>query len=269
MNTLSNSSPVTVLLSVYNGEKTLERCIRSICAQTYQNLSLVCIDDCSTDHTQEILKKIQEQFPNIPFTLIRNEKNVGLTHSLNRGLETIDSFYTARIDADDWWEPTKIEKQMAFLESHPDYGVIGTNYINHSAETSRSVVLPKTDAEIHATIFWRNPFAHSAVMYRTDFIRSLGGYNPNVPYAQDYELWVRCFPHTKFYNIQEFLCHRTLGTSISVKRQNEQMRLYLRVLLTYLPKYRRPLTEYGALIEPTLVLLTPNWIKNLKRKYFP
>lgn len=258
---------VSVLLSVHNGAKTLEKCIESVCSQTFRDLSLICINDCSSDTTQEMLETMRARFSDIPFVILKNERNLGLTQSLNRGLETIQSRYTARIDADDWWESEKIEKQVAFLDSHTNYGIVGTNYINHIEMTTKRVFLPETNEEINKTIFWRNPFAHSCVLYRTDFIKSVGMYNPDVPYSQDYELWVRCLPNTKFHNLQEFLCHRSVGSGLSVDHQNKQMRLYLRVLRTYIPKYQRPLTEYIAMVEPISVLLTPDWIKKLKRRY--
>lgn len=263
----NNRLSVSVLLSVYNGEETLNRCLESIVSQTFSDIHILCIDDASTDRTPEILASWKQRLGQ-NMTLLRNEKNLGLTLSLNKGLDAISTPLIARIDADDWWEPTKLEKQIAFLNTHPDYGVVGTNYINHTSTQEKKVTLPETNDEIKKTIFWRNPFAHSVVCYRTEFIHKAEKYNPTVRYSQDYELWVRCLSHTNFHNLQEFLCHRTLGEGISVDKQNEQMRQYLKVLRKYLPLYHRPLTDYGAMIEPILVLILPNWIKKLKRRYF-
>lgn len=258
---------VSILLSVHNDAKTIERCLESIYNQTFQDIALVIVDDFSTDTTVDIIEQVSKRFSHIPCTLLTNKTNIGLTQSLNRGLEIIHSLYTARIDADDWWEPTKLAKQVAFLDAHTDYGIVGTNYINHTETIEKKVTRPETHAEIDRSLFWRNPFAHSSVCYRTHLIQSVGSYNPSVRYAQDYELWVRCFPRTKFYNLQEFLCHRTLGSGISVDHQNAQMKLYLKVLFTYLPKYHRPWREYGAIFEPLLVLILPTWLKKLKRRY--
>lgn len=259
---------VTILLSVHNSEATLDRCLDSIAHQTFPDFYILALDDASTDRSQEILEEWKNKLGDHRMNILRNPSQLGLTISLNRGIDAVQTPFIARIDDDDWWEPTKLEKQVRFLEANPDYGVIGTNYINHSKTREKKICLPETDDAIKKTLFWRNPFAHSAVMYRTDLVRAVGKYNPSVRYAQDYELWVRCFPKTRFYNLQEFLCHRTLGEGISVERQNEQMRLYLRVLRTYLPKYHRPLKEYGAMIEPLIVLATPEWIKRIKRKLF-
>ena len=264
----ASPAPISVLLSVHNGAKTLDRCLESIAYQTLPDIHIICIDDASTDDSKNILENWQKKFGE-HMTILRNDKNLGLTLSLNRGIDAVTTPFIARIDADDWWEPTKLEKQAAFLATHSEYGVVGTNYVNHTPMQEKKITLPETDGEIKKIIFWHNPFAHSAVMYRTDVICEAGKYNPSVPYAQDYELWVRCFAQTKFHNLQEFLCHRTLGEGISVDKQNEQMRQYLKVLRTYLPLYHRPLRDYGAMVEPILVLMTPEWIKKLKRSYFP
>lgn len=258
---------VSVLLSVYNGAKTLDRCFESISRQTLPDIHILCLDDASTDASREIIERWKNKLGN-RITVIKNDKNLGLTLSLNKGIDAITTPFIARIDADDWWEPAKLEKQVAFLNAHPDYGVVGTNYINHTSTQGKKVTVPETNDEIKKTIFWRNPFAHSAVCYRTEAIRKAGKYNPTVRYSQDYELWVRCLSQTKFHNLQEFLCHRTLGEGISVDKQNKQMRQYLKVLWTYLPLYHRPFSDYGAIFEPIIVLLTPDWIKRLKRRFF-
>lgn len=269
MTTSSDHAPfVTALLAIHNGAKTLDHCLQSITAQTYANIHILCIDDASTDETWQMLTTWQDRLGD-KVSLLRNETNLGLTLSLNKGLDTITSPLVARIDADDWWETTKIEKQVAFLVSHPDYGVIGTNYFNHAPHQDIPMTVPETNEEIQKTLFWHNPFAHSCVVYRRDLILQSGKYDPTVRYAQDYELWVRCSRITKFHNLQEFLCHRTLGVGISVDKQNDQMRQYLKVLRHYLPLYKRPLMEYAAMIEPLLVLALPEWVKKLKRRYLP
>lgn len=268
LTTKDTSLPVTVLLSIHNGEETLDRCLESIISQTFSDIHILCIDDASTDKTSEILTKWKERIGE-KLVMIRNEKNIGLTLSLNKGIDVITTSLIARIDADDWWEATKIEKQVNFLLANPDYGVIGTNYINHASHQERKVVLPETNVDIQKSIFWRNPFAHSAVVYRKDVILLAGKYDPLVRYAQDYELWVRCSKITAFYNLQEFLCYRTLGTGISVDKQNDQMKQYLKVLRKYLPLYNRPLLDYMAMIEPIIVLSLPEWLKKLKRHYLP
>lgn len=259
--------PISVLISVHNGAKTLEKCLKSVCTQTINTISIVFIDDCSTDDTLTVLETIQKTFPHIPFTILKNEQNLGLTKSLNKGLKEIHSPYTARIDADDWWHPKKLELQFAFLTSHPEYGIVGCNYINYSPHSERTVHLPETDALIRARMMKRNPFAHSCVIFRTPLIQELGGYDTTVRYAQDYELWLRSLPHTKFYNVQETLCYRLLGQGISAQKQKQQMRQVLQTQLKYIRKYHLSLFTYIYMTESLINIITPEFIRRIKQRF--
>ena len=197
-----------ILISLYNAEKTLDKTFESLLAQTWQDFRIVAINDYSKDTTLNLLKKWQVVFGEERFLLINNENNIGLTRSLNKGLQNITEPYTARIDADDWWHKEKLAKQIQYLEKHPKYGLVGAWYENISSKGSKKIHLPVTDAAIRKNIFKRNPFAHSAVIFRTPLILQAGLYDENTRYGQDYELWLRLLPKTTFTNIPEFLCFR-------------------------------------------------------------
>lgn len=258
---------LTILLAVFNGEKTLNKCLESLQCQTFQNFNVVSIDDNSSDSTKAILLSWQKKIGPKRFSIIKNEKNIGLTKALNKGLENIFTEYTARIDADDWWHSKKIEKQMVFLENNPDYGIIGCNYINFNKNKKIKVILPKEDKDIKEAIIKNNPFAHSCVIFKTNLVKSVGKYDENIRYGQDYELWLRCFLRTKFYNIQEFLCARTINDNISVEKQNAQMRQSIKTKMKYIKKYKHNWKNYLYLLKPLLIILSPVFIKNIKRKY--
>jgi glycosyltransferase involved in cell wall biosynthesis len=257
---------VTVLLGVHNGEKTLDRCLESINNQSEKHWSILVIDDASTDSTAKILQRWQDILGD-GIAVLRNDKNLGLTKSLNRGLMQISTPYTARIDADDWWHSDKLKQQLEFLKQHPDYGVIGCVYQNVGLQGKKSVILPKTNDEIKRSIIRRNPFAHSCVVFRTEIINSLGGYDEQVRFGQDYDLWLRCMPLTKCYNLPELLCWRSVGSGISVERQRQQMIQCIRTQIKYIRKYKLPIISYLVLIEPMVVILTPAWLRGLKRKF--
>lgn len=261
------SAEVSVLISIHNGGSALTRCLESVAAQSFQGFTVVCVDDASSDDTSATLRRWQKRLRN-RLTIIRNRQNIGLTKSLNRGLKVVKTPYTARIDADDWWEKDKLRNQVGFMKQHPDYGVVGCNYINVGEKGKKKVVMPETDRELRASIIRRSPFAHSAVLFRTELIKRMGGYDETVRYGQDYELWLRLLPHTKFHNLQEFLCYRTTGRGISVDRQREQMWQAIRIRARYIRKYHLPPTSYLGLIEPLLLVITPSPLKVLKRKLF-
>lgn len=262
-----NSTPVSILLATYNGEKTLDRCLRSLYEQTYQDFRIIGINDASTDTTHDILLSWQKKFSEERFEIIKQTTNRGLTRSLNLGLEKIDTPYTARIDADDWWTPEKLEKQIRFLESNPGYGVIGCAYINVIHGKERPVFLPETDIHLKKMIFYRNPFAHSCVIFQTDLIKHAGSYDQNIYYGQDYELWLRISSQTKFYNIPEILCYRNANSGISYSKQNAQLWQFVKTQCTYIQRLDRPFFDYRFIIEPLIVIATPQWIRTWKRKY--
>lgn len=255
---------ISVLLSVHNAERTLDKTLRSLFDQTFSNFVVVAVDDASTDNSQSILKDWERKVGQNRIKLLVNKKNLGLTKSLNFGLRHIESPFTARIDADDWWSSTKLEKQHQFMAKHPDYGVVGTNYVNVGKDKEVQCRLPNTDEEIKKDIFRRNPFAHSAVLFNTKLVKSAGGYDETVYFGQDYELWLRLLPKTKFYNLSEILCFRAVENTLSTNNRQPQMLSAFRTRLMYLHKYKRPLWDYRYLIDLILIAYLPNWIRKLK-----
>lgn len=257
-----------ILISLYNAEKTLDKTFESLQAQTWQDFRIIAINDCSKDDTLTLLKKWQEKFGTEKFLLINNERNIGLTKSLNKGLDRIIEPYTARIDADDRWDTTKLEKQIDYLEKYPGCGLLGTWYTNISSKNESRVTPPVTDAEIRKSIFRKNPFAHSCVIFKTDLVKQAGKYDESVRYGQDYDLWLRLLPETTFANIPEFLCSRNIEGTLtsSGKNQRSQMLQCVKTQLKYLNLYDRPWKEYRFIIEPLSVALAPEWLRSIKRK---
>lgn len=257
-----------ILISLYNAEETLDETFKSLKRQTFQDFRIIAINDHSTDATLSLIKKWQEKMGKDRFIIMDNEENIGLTKSLNKGLKQITEPYTARIDADDTWDTTKLEKQIVYLEKYPKCGIIGTWYKNISSKGERKVTLPVTDTEIKNSIFKRNPFAHSCVVFRTELIKEVGLYDENTRYGQDYELWLRLLPKTTFANIPEFLCFRNTEDTLTARNQRAQMFQCVRTQLKYLKLYERPVAEYRFIIEPFLVAIAPEWLRTLKRKFF-
>jgi len=258
---------VSVLISVFNNEKTLERCLESIFSQSYRDFEVVCVDDGSSDESPEIISRWDEKIGPDRFFLIKNKKNLGLTKSLNLAIEKARGKYMARIDADDFWEKEKLEKQITFLESHPEVGILGCNFANvYKNGKKKYFTTDETDATIRKNIFKKNPFSHSCVVARLDLMRKVGGYDDAVRYGQDYELWLRCLSFTKLHNLQEFLCTRIIGTGDSLKKQKQQMLQNMKTKLKYIRKHKYSLLNYIYLVEPLIIYLMPEAIKRIKRK---
>ncbi len=256
--------PVTVLLSAYNSASTLDKTLQSLQDQTHAP-RIVCVNDASTDATAEVLARWHKRFGR-RMHVITNKKNLGLTRSLNKGLKATTTPYVARIDADDWWDPHKLELQANFVDANPDYGVIGCWYTNYTQNKVIPYKPNMMDMQIRQQLIYQNQFAHSCILFDRRLVQRLGGYDATIKYGQDYELWMRCLPHTKFFNLPINLCHRSFTGGISIEKQKDQMKYAMRTRMKYIHKYRMPLLSYRSIIEPALVWLTPRWIADVKRK---
>ena len=122
-----NNPLISVLIPVFNVELYVRQAINSITNQTYKNLEIIIVDDCSADSTYNIVKQLQESDNRIK--LFRNSKNLKIAETLNYALSQASGEYIARMDGDDYSDPTKIEKQYTFLLNNPDFVLVGTNYV--------------------------------------------------------------------------------------------------------------------------------------------
>lgn len=212
-------TPVSVIMSVYNGEKYLKEAIDSILGQTYGNFELIIIDDGSTDRSRDIINSYSDR----RIRLIVNEANIGLTRSLNRALEHACGEFIARHDSDDVSMPERFERQVAYLKSHPDVAVVGTgaHIIDESGRmTSKLTAAENADSDISNS----NTLIHSTVMFRKSVITGLGGYDVTFRYAQDYDLWLRVSKQHRLANISDPLNqYRVHNGSISLSKVDEQL----------------------------------------------
>jgi glycosyltransferase involved in cell wall biosynthesis len=180
---------VTVLMAVHNGERHLRESIESVFAQTFADFELLVVDDGSTDATPEILSGYAD--PRL--RVVRNELNLGLTRSLNRGLAESRGRYVARQDADDVSAPERLKRQVTFLDANVDVRLLASSHVRIREDGS---VIAVRSAPTDATaIRWRllflNAFAHSSVMFRREDDQALGGFSEEFAFAQDYDLWSR------------------------------------------------------------------------------
>lgn len=250
---------VSVLLSVYNGAATLPLCLASVADQTWKDFEVIVVDDGSSDPSGELVRAWQEAQPYRRIRLIQHSVNRGLARSLNDALAVATGKYVARLDADDWWTPTKLAQQMDFLHKNTEHELVGCWYINVRSTGNHLVQLPLTDAEIRQAIFWRNPFGHSCVVMRKVILDQVGGYNERLRWGQDRDLWFRLLPHTKLANLNEVLCYRTVNPLTSTTNVRAQIWQQCRTLHTYIRKYRVSPLAYVSLIEPLILFLLPAW----------
>lgn len=204
-----NRPKITVLMSVYNGENHLHEAVDSILNQTFKDFEFLIINDGSTDKTTNILKSYND--PRIKIHI--NKKNIGLTKSLNVGLKMAKGEYIARQDADDISSPERLAKEIAFLEKHNNYAVVGTfaMALNEYSEELQIWERPYEDANIRTALKRDNCIIHGTAMMRRSFLLKAGFYDEAITKAQDYDLWVRLSKKYKMANIPEFLYLRIIN----------------------------------------------------------
>lgn len=183
---------VSVLMSVYNGERFLHEAIESIQRQTLEELEFIIIEDGSTDGSGEIIDAYAAADHRI--RIIRNNANLGLTRSLNLGLRAATGTYLARQDADDVSIPSRLREQATFLDRHKDFVIVGSacQLIDEGGNSISIRRYPGDDLAIRWKMLFDNPFAHSSVMIRRDTLCTHGlMYDERRRFAQDFDLWSR------------------------------------------------------------------------------
>jgi glycosyltransferase involved in cell wall biosynthesis len=220
-NTSVPVSRVSVLMPLYNDERFVAAAIESVLGQTFSDFELVIVDDASTDRSRDLAASYSD--PRI--RLIDNDRNLGLTRSLNRGLSLIRSEYVARLDADDVAFPARLVKQVAWLDAHPEVAVLGVQAVPIDVRGRRIRRVPLWNAHWRRPTGGRwmdwyrifdTPFVHSGVMFRRAIVEELGGYDERHPLEQDAELWMRLGRSCQLANLDEplvaFRFHRSSMT---------------------------------------------------------
>ena len=181
---------ISVIMSVYNGEDYLAEAIDSVRNQSFSDWELIVINDCSTDSTGEILRRYAELDGRIK--VHTNEVNLRLPASLNKAMSVAQGAYIARMDADDICLPDRLEKQYAFMESHPGVALSSCRFLTlKNGVISSGGCGGKTDgASIKALLLVTNPILHPGIIARAEVIRSLG-YDKTFTCTEDMELWTR------------------------------------------------------------------------------
>jgi len=209
------SPKVTVLMSVYNGEKYLREAVESILNQTFTDFEFLIVNDGSTDRTAEILQSYDD--PRI--RIIDNEKNIGLTKSLNKGLRMARGEYVARMDADDISMPERLERQVKFLDKNKDVGLLGSSWYEINADGKKTSIGEAAASGKQAVHF----MCHGSVMVRKICLEEVGLYREIFKYAQDYDLWLRIADKFGVANLNEPLYKlRIHNETISSHKKLEQ-----------------------------------------------
>ncbi len=190
---------VSILLPFRNASDTLDSAIASIAQQTTHEWELILVDNASTDGGPSIAANWSGRDPRI---ILVKEPNVGIAHALNTGLAHTKGSYIARMDGDDIAHPERLAKQVAYLDAHPEIGVLGTRTrfettVDRSSGMAWFVGWQNaiiSTREHYVKRFVDAPLAHPTVMFRRELVDRFGGYDTG-PLPEDHELWLRWMHH--------------------------------------------------------------------------
>lgn len=264
---------VSFIMPIYNAEKYVQQAIESVLNQTYKNFELILVDDISTDSTMECLKKYKDE----RIRILHNDKNAGIAYSRNRGMDAATGEYIALMDDDDISMPERLEKQVMFLEEHPEIDFVGGKY--QLIDKNGNILYEEKKAYknplyIKALFLFQNIYSNGEMMFRKDTIdRNQIRYAENQYGMEDFKFWIECSKIGKFSTIDEvFLQHRvheqseTVRNKMNMLRERERHRMELQ-------RYSMILSGF-SISEEELVIInqyTNNAICRSKsefRKYF-
>ncbi len=192
---------VSVVMPVYNGEKYLREAVESILNQTYTNFEFLVINDGSTDTTFGIVSSYKDQ----RIRIINNETNIKLIASLNKGLDLAKGDYIIRMDADDVSLSNRIERQVEFMQAHPNIGVCGSFYQTIDKE-EKVIKYPIDHNELAVSLLFYNPICHPTVIIRNSVILKNGlRFKEEYIHAEEYKFWADCMNYSELANIPEVL----------------------------------------------------------------
>lgn len=191
---------VSIIIPCYNQEKYITDAIMSAENQTYKDIQIVFIDDCSTDKSLEVVSELEKKYSNI--VVLKNETNLGVVDSRNKAIDVAKGFYILPLDGDDTIEPTYIEKAVKVFDENPDVGFVYCKARKFGA-VNEDWNLPKFNKE---SFIFHNCIVNSSLFRKSDFIK-LGKYKSYMyNWTEDYDLWMSFVEAGLLpYRIDEFL----------------------------------------------------------------
>jgi glycosyltransferase involved in cell wall biosynthesis len=225
-------SLVSVGLPFYNSAATILDAVRSVYAQTHTDWELILIDDGSVDNSWELVASLQDA----RVKLVRDGKNIGLAARLNQIATLARGELLARMDADDLMHPERLERQLAFIETHPQYDFVASGKITIDVHGEpMGISLPDNSAsnswEMLAHGGW---FVHPSILGSTRWFQK-NPYDETYPSTQDLELWVRTREHRRSFVIPEpLIFYRDVGT-VTAEKYATHAKANRQVIRTYGP----------------------------------
>lgn len=197
---------ISVIMGIYNCAPYLQEALDSLYAQTFQDFEIILCDDGSSDDTYQIALENHKQHSNV--ILLKNPQNFGLNQTLNNCLAVAKGEYIARMDGDDISLPTRFEKEVQFLDEHPEYAIVSAPmiYFDENGEFGRGAI--RGGEQTKEAFNYEPPFCHAPSMVRREAYVGVNGYtvDKRLLRMEDYNLWMKMYlAGYKGYNINEYL----------------------------------------------------------------
>ena len=217
-----SDTKVSVIMPTYNEGSYIKQAVESILESIYENIELIIIDDGSSDKTLDIVHSYSDD----RLSIVERTNESGVTSARNKGIKLASGDYISVHDADDWSDPERFERQIAYLDEHPEVALVGTGaYLvdeDGDAQSRRRVLeTPSLDDLIE-----HNEFVHGSVMMRRDVLQEIGGYDEWFPVAEDYDLWLRLADEYEVRNIDEPLYYFRQHDDSLYGSNLEELKLY-------------------------------------------
>lgn len=250
---------VSVILPTYNWRSEwLSESINSVLNQTFKDFELIIINDASTNNIEKTIKEYEKKDSRILY--LRNEKNLKLTNTLNRGLGHAKWKFIARIDDDDVRvNKDKLEKQVNFMKNNPKCWLCwaGTLInIDEKWNIINKMSMRTTEKEIRNTMLQACQFLHSSVLIRKSTLDKVWFYNEQFYPADDYELWCRIWVNNSIFNIKDITLLYRINTNWITKKNSLKMnKMWFKVCIKYRNYYPN---FFKALILRIWAFIIPN-----------
>jgi glycosyltransferase involved in cell wall biosynthesis len=181
---------VSVVIASYNYAHFLPQALDSVLAQTLQDWECIVVDDCSTDNTAEVVAAYSARDPR--FRYIRNEANKGEAGSRNVGNAAASGEFIAVLDADDWWHPEKLERQIEAMKRRPGAVLCFTDRVDvRGEEYQRHLVPEEWLVNLDLQLRKDDRIPHASAIYLRRAVEIVGGYPEHLPFGVDWDLWLK------------------------------------------------------------------------------
>jgi glycosyltransferase involved in cell wall biosynthesis len=262
----------SIVIPVFNGERYLTDALESALSQTHQNLEVIVVNDGSTDDTASIAARYAQLDPRIKLIQQRNQ---GLSAARNTGLHHAQGSFVGFLDHDDALDPHKLERQITYLNDHPDCGLVYGDYLwaDANLQPLHTVHMDTPPVPLGELYLYRNWFTPVVPLLRHTLIERVGGFDEQLHGAEDWDYWLRCSRHTSFgyapgvvalYRTHENQMHRDMDRMRKARLQvlrkhfaphTREYRLGLASIYWNEIQFFKPRREFGPILTAAKGLL--------------